>query len=725
MQSVNPASKHACWGIVVLRSREFATWGLLCLLFVSQAGCSCSSSSGPRGRAPRQATAEQIEAARQHQNEQLEQERKEREERRQREEAEKRKQLEEHRQRVEAERIKREQQQREWQAKVQEEQQQKAEPPKPQFPENPADWTKDDFPKAREAGDPKLVDAVNHLGEMFPTSEPAVAALVTLLKPAGPPADQKLIEAIVQALGRNKTGTATRALRDLVDGKVETELPSVARSGAMRMLAERDASLFDELLLIALRAADDDQRRGGATAALDWEGELLRLIEDRASPPLRVRVAHYAMEVGTSARQREKLLALLTRPAPANLSAQVVLLAGSATGVAAKAALARQLAMVGSCILQRLLGLPASVTPAFAAGGGEVAAGGGVPGTTSFGGPAPVAAAKGGGTSLYDDPNLLRYGPPALWSDTAVSMVSESLFQIERLDQAPQLLQVAATMPVKAVRQRLLETLGRNWHDGPGGLRSAGVPGQIIFDPVLPVLLRCLPHTTPDMGDWRRHLFAAGAAQGVPGQWHPVHRQKQHEAVMEYAWAQLLGETTWTMCTRLQAAAEAALGVQGLQATVEAAASYSPIPLHENARVVAFHQASLPGAAGGSTDDGFSVDPTTVRYVRMVDNVPLRKTFLHYTRQISKPAVFADQRSAWIGGLEPSDSDGTVRSIDVFITRTSNLLHGLTDVDERLVIQVLCVECADPRGDEDGAAPAASTSEAGSGPADSATLTEN
>ncbi|MDZ7617073.1 MAG: hypothetical protein U1E05_08715, partial [Patescibacteria group bacterium] len=301
-----------------------------------------------------------------------------------------------------------------------------------------------------------------------------------------------------------------------------------------------------------------------------------------------------------------------------------------------------------------------------------------------------------------------------------------------KLDQAPHHLQLAATMPVKRTRSDLLETLRRNWHDGPGGLRAAGVPQQIIFDPALLVLLRYLPHTTPDAKDWRRHMFvvsrqgAAGAPmQRPPGQWHPVHRQKQHEALLEYAWAQLLGEATSTLCGRMQAAAEAALAAKGVQAAIEEAASYAPIPLHENARVVAFHQTSLPGAAGGSSHDGFTVDPTTVRYVRMVDNAPFRKTFLHYARQIPEPALFVDQRTAWLGGLERNDSEGTVRSIDVFITRTANLLHDVPDANERMVIQVLCVECKELGMDQGEATSTEHASPPGGSPSNSGTLTEN
>ena len=41
---------------------------------------------------------------------------------------------------------------------------------------------------------------------------------------------------------------------------------------------------------------DDDRRH--VHGAFDWEAELLELIENRASPSLRVRVANYAMEPG-------------------------------------------------------------------------------------------------------------------------------------------------------------------------------------------------------------------------------------------------------------------------------------------------------------------------------------------------------------------------------------------------------------------------------------------
>ncbi|MDY0170447.1 MAG: hypothetical protein RBS80_28155 [Thermoguttaceae bacterium] len=435
-------------------------------------------------------------------------------------EAEKKKKEEEHRRRVEAEKRKREEQQRQWQAKAQEQKQ--AEPEEPPFPENPAEWNKDDFPKARAAGEPRLVEAVEHLGRTFPTSEPAVATLVELLKPvgaAGKPAGQPLIEAIVVALGRNETRQATQALRNLVDGNLEAELPSIARSTAMRVLADRDASLFDDLLLAALRSADGDQQSAAATrSAYDWEADLLRLIEDRAGPALRLRVARHALEPTTSARQRGRLLELLTRPAPANLSAQVILLASPATDSAAKAVLARQLAMVSSCALQRLQGMPASVTPAFSAAarpaGGRTA----TYGITSYGSPsaAKPTTAAGGTMGIYDDPNLLRYAPAALWNEQSAKLVVRSLFQLETLDRSPHHLQLAATIPIRRVREEWLAGLRRNWRDGPGGLRKAGVPGQVVFDPVLPVLLKTLPYATPEAKDWRRQLLAASKGNLQP-----------------------------------------------------------------------------------------------------------------------------------------------------------------------------------------------------------------
>lgn len=671
------------------------------LLLTLHAGCSCSCSSNPRLAQLGRASPAEIAEASRRREQRYAREAKEAAAARAKAEAEKKEKEEEHRKRVEAERIKREQQQREWQAKVQEAQEQ-AEPERPEFPENPADWTKDDFPKARAAGEPKLVDAVNHLGEMFPTSEPAVATLVSLLKPAAKPADQKLIEAIVRALGRNETPQATQALRDLVDGKLETEYPSIARSKALGVLADRDATLFDELMLAGLRTADDDQRGAGAARGVyEWEDDLLGLIDQRAGPELRVRVARYALEPGTSVRQGEKLLGLLTRATPANLSAQVVLLASPTTDSAAKPQLAKQLAMVSSCTLQQLLGVPASVTPTFAATGGRPVGRTTTYGVTSYGESRPAAkAAAGGALSIFEDPNLLRYAPDALWSDPTVDLVVESLYHLERLDQAPHDLQLAVTMPVGRVRAGLLAALRRHWQDGPEGLRKAGIPGKVIFDPALPVLLHTLPHASPDAREWRRQLSANTPRPPDPGKegvetWHPLYQQKAEEAGLEFAWAELLGETMWMFATRLQAAAEVELAMRGTEATIDAAQRHTPVPLHDDARIVAFHSASLPGPLAESSHD-VRIDPVRIRYVRMVDNVSLQRTVSHYIRNMHEPAVFMAWRTGWLTSLERDESAGTLRSVDVFIRRTSNTLYSITDPAERLTIQVVCIECADP-----------------------------
>ncbi|MDY0166050.1 MAG: hypothetical protein RBS80_05870 [Thermoguttaceae bacterium] len=163
---------------------------------------------------------------------------------------------------------------------------------------------------------------------------------------------------------------------------------------------------------------------------------------------------------------------------------------------------------------------------------------------------------------------------------------------------------------------------------------------------------------------------------------------------MEDDWADFLGETLWTLCTRLQAAAEAELTTQGTDTAANLAEHYAPIPLHEDARVVAFHQASLPGPlAEWSGADAPKLDPVRITYIRMVDNVPLRRTFSHYARHVPDSAAYISEVTGWIGNLTPSETPGMVRSLDVFITRIDKAIFGVTDADERLVIQVLCIEC--------------------------------
>ena len=179
-----------------------------------------------------------------------------------------------------------------------------------------------------------------------------------------------------------------------------------------------------------------------------------------------------------------------------------------------------------------------------------------------------------------------------------------------------------------------------------------------------------------------------------------------------------MGTTAWgdhvhALLAVSRAAAEATISVYGVEATIETAANYTPIPLHENARVVGFHQASLPGAAGGSSHDGFTVDPTkvTVHTRGRQCSLPQNVFSTMLARSPNRPYSPIRELPGSVA-LERNDPEGTVRSIDIFITRTGAFLLDLPDADERMIIQVLCVECADPRVAVEDASSAAIVSEA-------------
>ncbi len=307
-------------------------------------------------------------------------------------------------------------------------------------------WNDGDFLRAREAGDPRLVAALEQRAKN-PQRTPAEAEMLeSLLRPAvparrpgkrgdaaaDPPAAPKLVfHAVAAALGANQTAAARQTLAGLLAGDFpEAPAEAVAEDAAVALLRQGSAQ-SEQIVLDHLVAAPSADRQDAVAAAVSAYG----------SARLRKLLAQAVIDAAPPADHRQVLLALLCEPNPRNLEAQVLLYQSASADAAMRTALEKQLAAASTAALQALLGLaegPAEAAP-----------------------PPPRACYRVAGQ---------------LWGPPLTDFLDVQHRALGAMAERPAAIVLALTIPNQALRSRLRRTLSRHWSEGPQALRAAGVP---------------------------------------------------------------------------------------------------------------------------------------------------------------------------------------------------------------------------------------------------------
>ncbi|NLE39235.1 MAG: hypothetical protein GX621_14525 [Pirellulaceae bacterium] len=180
----------------------------------------------------------------------------------------------------------------------------------PPRPENLADWKKDDFVNAKKENDPRLIEAINHLGANRvgdPEVAEMVAAALRFIKPeerpaepsgttsTPPPSDNMLLDgpvtgiagsgpsgprqpaqldartiaAAIKALSANNTDPARAVLRTIVTGELTTDDDRTATLSAMRALLEDPAAENEAFMLRVLTEPAEVRKPAGSGAVAD------------------------------------------------------------------------------------------------------------------------------------------------------------------------------------------------------------------------------------------------------------------------------------------------------------------------------------------------------------------------------------------------------------------------------------------------------------------------
>jgi hypothetical protein len=545
---------------------------------------------------------------------------------------------------------------------------------KPVRPNDVADWKRDDYYSAKRDGDPRLTAAVAWLGERFAGHQSAAELLTRLLElgaddPFGetarrraPAPDPKLTEAIVAALAVNGTPLATETLQRLVAGKLSTADNQLAAVAALKALSGRSQRERDDLLFRVVTASPPSAEADRPTIdPQKLRATALELVKSRASEPLRLRLAQYAVEPQTPQPLCDQLWDCLKEPRTENLASQIVFYRSDRLDEKTRQSLEEQFTLQSATALGRLLGVPSANDRRPAS---------------------DVAAAA---TDSYRAAELL-------WGDDFAATVAARLRTVDGLAHGGRLLRLAAAIPSQTMRVALVQTLNKYWEDGPRGLETPA-PGDGAFqEPGFLLVLKKLPHRdVAPLAARAPKQRGEGAAQSSAkaAKFAAARKAKQRQDELSQQWMTYSENLVQATCRRLYAAAVTPAAAGGRPKAEDAADL--PLKPHPNAEVAASYRVNWPADLTGRSP-GPAISPLRVCYVRIEQRARPAALLAYYRRQLPNCNEHGDQHGIWLDAFATDKQRGAARSLDVLITKSNKDAPLVPGEEQQLIVEILSVE---------------------------------
>jgi hypothetical protein len=574
-------------------------------------------------------------------------------------------------------------------------------------PTDLAEWTHDDYRAAKLDRDTRLIQAVLLLGRSGSNSEDEAKLLVELLAPtdAGGSAGRRgglgaLGMAVVGALAANQSAVAQAALKDILLGRMESDIDdktlTIAVLGALANNPSPDTEGIFYVVLTAPEAIRPPGR--GTLAAEALQRECVSLIQRSASPQLRARLAEHVARGTTPASHRAILLPPLLEPRSENVKAQATLALSAGLDQENRAIAQRQLGQYGKRILDDLWGVPEAQQVRSSA---ELR-------TANLAIPDSLKTAES--FRLADH----------LWSDEFVSALGSRLEEVGAPTDEPELWAIATSIPNSQLRRTSRAILMEHWRDGESITHAQQFSPANMCDPGMLAVLKSLPREDP----WgkpkqreRAHAQAARAAKEREARqaWQTaarsmvaaLNRRLEYAARVEQLVA--ARNSSSTASRRIESADELDRFVEqaGKQPQASDAlnndassgndAEDTPIVL-SGARWTAVFRAQWPEYLEGKITA--PVSPLRLQYARAeVEETPT-KLLAAIDRQLRGASQHTLENGRWIDSVSRPEP-GKLRSVDVFVTRARG---GATAVAvstsarraaEKLVVEILWLEIDD------------------------------
>ncbi|MEZ6072488.1 MAG: hypothetical protein R3C10_20055 [Pirellulales bacterium] len=505
--------------------------------------------------------------------------------------------------------------------------------------------------------------------------------------------------------------------------------------------------------------------------------EVFTALSKTASPQLRRRLAEYMLSGDAAESAKQAITQMVMANQPSNLGAQIALFGSPTTDAETRSRLLGYFTEYGKSTIQNLLGIPEAFRVADvpgsppAPGGFNQGFGGdyGGPGTPAYGfqdtasaqgasqeardriAGAPVPQANdgleglgpvdggygdngygnggygnsgyGGGSGLpvaAEPSNPLLYYQVAgyLWRNEFVDTLKLDSLEKAAVTDGAQVLRLAATMPLDAVRRQMAKLVNENWEMGAERMRSSPGPwGQDLLDPGALVIVKAQPRKMdPEVRRWRQSGGEDDKhnSQGGPGRPQPPKRSAprnddEREDYARYEWMEASEQFIRVWNQRFLAAARAghqgkvgrfapendgaatpfqlaaarvnqadaaadgdaaAADPFGTKAAKAAAAAVNKLPLqlHEGAKIVAEYHLNWPTDLEGKMPGADEVSPLIVHYVRIEEENRMTTLGSFYSGQMkgSRGNFLPDGR--WLDFSDDGSAPGRKRTIDVMFT---------------------------------------------------------
>jgi len=601
-------------------------------------------------------------------------------------------------------------------------------PPSP-IPEDITKWSKADFLQARQQNHPKLLDAVEYLGEKFPGSVPVAQQLADLLKTPNPaeiadlghraPANavQGLIETIIVALGKNGSEAAHQTLRQVLNGKLTIDDDRSAVLAVLKTLIQMPSAENDDVFVKVLISPDDIRPAGQLGTLQSSELRMLALDLVRESIPenLSIKLAQNAVQ--KALESNDPVMDLLLQDNPAYLGAQLVLYQSEDLSPDIKIHLEQYFQKYSSQAVGLTMGIPIGLDASSPMNDsrGSMQMGHGRRGQPQNPYPPIVSSAPSDASrdKILDYDRGIQLAK-VLWDVPLASVMSYRLDSVRSLDKSTQEIVLASTLPLDSIHAAMFKMLKKRASDGPQPLESAGWTDRVLTDPGLLVLLKMLPRSrtikgasitgaasTTQTSRYPARIPSGTDAGGPLGQTtKAAAAQRKEQADSE--WLMTLSKMVDSWCNRLETASQTQKRAarRGLKVVETPPTRLDEFELPQEAKVTAAYQLNWPEKLPG---DMGKVKPGTlkIQYFRLQLTGTFKKTMINFKRLAKGGDIHEMKNGQWLEMIKNGSPPNTKRSLDILVTSTGAdnqqpIDFTLKEEPIDLQVDILTVEITDP-----------------------------
>jgi hypothetical protein len=606
------------------------------------------------------------------------------------------------------------------------------------LPDDISKWEGADFIRARQDNSPKLLEAVAYLGEKYPGSVPMAKQLADLLKtprpsdPSAAPSAQNavpgLIEAVINALGKNDSQPARKTLMQILNGKLTTDDDKTAVEAVLKTLVQTPSTENDETISKVIVSPEQFRPATpqGAWQPSELRSRALELIKQNPSESLNVKLAEMLMQKGFESN--DPALEYLLQNNLLNLNAQLHLYQSEDLSADAKTRLEQYFLERSSQAIGMMSGIPLAVdgsgTTTSGAEWDKIMSGGRGKSAPSGSDATNAGSAADAAKSKISDYERGAYLAKLLWGEPLAGLMFERVSEVRSLEKSAPEIVLASTLPLDSIHSAVYKALKKRW--SAEGLPQALDAGwndntnKTMSDPGLIVVIKMLLQGRSKMmksislaegttgggtsGAARSGRYSTRRPSGADTSGSYAETAQKKEQI-ELDWIKFLSKLTQTWQDRFDAAAQAQRkaarrGLTVLEQPPTRLDEFDPqdVKSLKDLKPAAAYQLNWPSKAPGGLGK-VKLAGLKIQYFRFELTGMPKKTMLAI-RQAAKGGDVHDMSNGqWMETFKNGAQPASKRSLDIMVTSVDKQQIDLSQkIEESIDLQVdiLAVEITDP-----------------------------